>query len=197
MNKAVAALLLVLIIALAYLVFSSRTATTKDEALRFVNEDLNSKYPDAYHEILEAEKEGGNWMIKARVTFDMGSPCPSRLHVDYKYPEFGYVVREDWITQDCQACINLPSDECVILFEEEAVIASHTRLGAQEVSEYILEHSDARPLARFYGDEGYPPDGKAVYTDVWLVTWQSDSDNSTLNVLLSKENGNIINVWGQ
>src|SRR3989338_9991588 len=99
MNKVVAALLLVLIVAIAFFVFSSRGAPTKDEALRFVEEDLEAKYPGALREIMNATQREGNWEIKARVTLEAGSACPSRLHVDYKYPEFGYVVREDWITR--------------------------------------------------------------------------------------------------
>jgi len=195
MNKFVVAILLVLILVVSLVVFSSRGMPTKDEALRFVQEDLEAKYPEALTEVLLAEKDGGNWNIKARVTFDAGSACPSRFHVDYKYPEFGYVVREDWITKDCQVCINLPRDKCVIFFEEEAVIASHTRMGADVVSNYVVEHPDAVPIARFYGDRGYPVD-EPVFYEVWLVSWSSQSDNSTLNVLLRKTNGDIIKVWG-
>jgi len=196
MNRNVVAILLLLAVLIGYLVFSSRQLPTKDEALRFVQEDLTSKYPGAEYEILSAEKDGGNWNIKAKATFDAGRPCPSRLHAEYKYPQFGYVVREEWITRNCQVCIGLAPDKCVVFFEEEAVIASHNRPGAEEVSAYILAHPDAVPSARFYGEQGYPPDNP-VYYDVWLVSWHSETDGSFLNVLLSKSQGSIIRVWGK
>jgi len=201
MNKLIPALLLVIVVILGFIVFAPKNAPSKDEALRFVNEDLEAKYPGTLHEIISAEKEGANWKIKARVTFDYGTACPSRLHATYKYPEFGYVAREEeWITKGrkfgtCEVCIGLPADKCLLFFEEEAVIASHTRLGAEQVSSYVSAHPDAVPTAQFYNESiGYPPD-EPVYYDVWLVNWES-ADNSTLNVLLNKEQGTIIKVWG-
>lgn len=194
-TRAYVGVLLVLAIAIAYVVFSSRPDTTKDEAVRFVQEDLAAKYPDAYYEILSAEKNGADWSMKARVTFDADTACPSRLHAYYSYPQFGYVVRDDWITRNCQVCMDLPLEKCVLFFEEEAVIASHTREGTQLVSNYVRTHPDAMPYARFYGEEGYPPDNPAYY-DVWLVSWSSNSDNSTLNTLLTKAPGNVLTVWG-
>ncbi|VVC04150.1 Uncharacterised protein [Candidatus Burarchaeum australiense] len=208
MNKLIPALLLVVVVALAYVVFSTGGVPTKDEALRFVQEDLASKYPGALQDIISAEKDGNNWNIKARVTFDAGTPCPTRLHAEYRYPEFGYVVREEWITRgeklgDCSVCVGLTADKCLIFFEEEAVIASHTRIGSEEVSRYVLAHPDAVPTATFFGeDNGYAPILPSesepipqVYYNVWLVTWHSASDSSVLDVLLTKEQGRIVKVW--
>jgi len=161
---------------------------------------MEAKYPGTLHEIISAQKEGANWNIKARVTFDYGTACPTRLHAYYTYPEFGYVVRQEEITKGkqlgtCEVCINLTPDKCLLFFEEEAVIASHTRPGAEQVSSYVLTHPDAVPTAKFYDEStGYPPE-EPIHYNVWLVGWKSASDNSTLNVLLSKEQGAIIRVW--
>jgi len=195
-SKGYVAVLLVLAVVLAYVIFSSRHEITKDEALRFVQEDLAAKYPAADYGILAADKNGSSWSIKARVTFDAGTPCPSRLHTEYKYPEFGYVVREDWITRNCQVCAGLAPEKCVLFFEEEAVIASHTRAGTERVSDYLRAHPDAVPDVHFYGEEGYSAD-RQTYTDVWLVGWSSKADYSSINVLLTKQPGNVLLVWGQ
>ena len=200
MNKVIPALLLVLVIVLGFIVFAPKNAPSKDEALRFVNDDLEAKYPGSLHDIISAQKEGANWNIKARVTFDYGTACPTRLHDYYTYPEFGYVVREETITRGrklgtCEVCADLPAEKCFIFFEEEAVIASHTRPGAGQVSAYVLAHPDAVPVARFYDESaGYPPEEPTNY-NVWLVDWKSASDNSALNVLLNKEQGTILEVW--
>ncbi|MFA6035675.1 MAG: hypothetical protein WC759_01835 [Candidatus Micrarchaeia archaeon] len=194
-SRTYAVILLVLAVAIGYSVFSSKHEPTKDEALKFVQEDLAAKYPGADYEILSANKNGSSWSITARATFDAGTACPSRLHAYYTYPQFGYVVRDDWITRNCQVCAGLPPEKCVLFFEEEAVIASHTREGTQEVSIYLRTHPDAAPNARFYAEEGYPV-GNPAYYDVWLVSWSSKADGSHINVLLTKQPGNVLQVWG-
>lgn len=196
MSKALVAILVVLAVAIAYLVFANRPSVTKDDALDFVQQDMISKYPGADYEILDAQQQGGNWNIKARATFDAGTSCPSRLHAEYNYPQFGYVVREEWITRNCQVCLGLPASQCLLFFSEEAIIASHTRPGTEAVQAYLDGHGDAAPTARFFGNTGYPA-GTPAYYDVWLVSWTSARDGSNFNVLLSKSQGSIIKVWGQ
>ncbi|MEM4359299.1 MAG: hypothetical protein QXT45_02090 [Candidatus Bilamarchaeaceae archaeon] len=110
------------------------------DATKFVLEDLRSRYPNADIEIIstkELTNEFGNryFEIKAKVTKSPHTPCPERVHIFYNYPVQNFVPQpQEIITSNCTVCYE---PGCVLIFPEEAVIASHTFPGTELVSGYI------------------------------------------------------------
>jgi hypothetical protein len=165
------------------------------DARAFVLEDLWSKYPNADNiSILSMVEQAPNrtgmgkyYTIKARVTTGLISPCPERRHVYYNYPEQGFVKQPDEIiTQDCMVCINAPV--CILAFEEEAIIASHTYNGTEGIGKYINAYPDAVPAAEFRDEfEGD--------IDVWVVEWDSNSADYSYFVALSSGENRVLSTW--
>jgi len=144
-----------------------KTNVVEGDATRFVVEDLHSKYPGADIEIISVQKminEGGSqyFEIKAKVTKNQYGPCPERMHLFYNYPVQNFVPRQpEIITADCMVCTD---PNCILVFPEEAIIASHVFKGTEAVNAYLKAH----------------PDTKAEVSESatgWVVTWNSpDSD---------------------
>jgi len=161
-------LLIILVLAIFALVkiidFFKVVTIVEDDATKFVLEDLHSKYPDADIEIItikEMENDyGGKYFeIKVKVTDDPESACPERMHIFYNYPDQNFVTQPpEVITSDCEVC---EEPECILVFPEEAVIASHTFAGTAAVHQYLSDYSDA------YYEVTEMPEG-------WRVIWDSE-----------------------
>jgi hypothetical protein len=178
-------LIFVLLITIAVLVqavdFFSVSVESSDAA-KFVLEDLRYKYPDADISILETkelynENSEKYYEVKAKVTQGLDSACPRRVHIFYNYPDQNFVPQPaDVITANCRVCTE---GTCIMNFEEEAIIASHTFSGTTEVSTYIVSES-AKPTV-------------SDLTDSWLVTWDSDNAGYFFEVTIDKS-GEILNL---
>jgi hypothetical protein len=194
MKKEVVAILLVAVVALI-LVFVTLVPKPVQEtdARKFVLEDLWSKYPNADNiSIISADPKVNNqsaanyFTIKARVTQDLYTPCPDRRHIYYNYPEQGFVKQPDeYITKGCVVCAN--QQGCILAFEEEAIIASHTREGTLEVHDYVAQYPDAKPSFALV------PDYKGN-KEVWLVAWDAKSAPYSYTVALLKSNASVVEV---
>ena len=120
--------------------------TQKSNAIEFVTQDLKANYPDADVEILLVNEKKGDgeekyYEIKAKVTQGYQSSCPVRTHVYYNYPNQNFVPQApEYITSGCKVCNQQP---CIIAFPEEAIIASHTLSGTEEVRKFINENTTA------------------------------------------------------
>ncbi len=176
-------ILVILLIAIVYLSTSTKKIINKEEAEKFVSDDLRVNYPTAdVREIISSEKSGDFWNVKARVTFGSSTPCPVRIHVYYNdYPRFGFIQRVENITKDCAVCTGEMS--CNVIYDEEAIIASHTFEGTGEVNTYATDYS-AKASAKFY--PSYMDSGGASYSDVWVVEWKADSQPYDFVVILGK-----------
>ncbi|MEW6328783.1 MAG: hypothetical protein AB1468_01565 [Candidatus Micrarchaeota archaeon] len=176
-------ILVIILIAIVYISASTKKIINREEAEKFVSDDLRVSYPDAdVREIVSSEKSGDFWNVKARVTFGLSSPCPRRIHVYYNdYPRFGFIQREENITKDCMICVGEMS--CNIIYEEEAIIASHTFEGTEEVHAYTTNYN-ARGSAEFY--PSYRDSGGESYSDVWVVEWKADAQPYDFVVVLGK-----------
>lgn len=181
-------LILILIATVAILVsivsfFSVNTEQA--DARRFVEEDLKTKFPDADTEILSiAEKKEDNgqkyFEIKARVTRFQNTACPERLHTYYNYPKQNFVNPPDEvITKDCHICTNA-GNSCVIAFPEEAIIASHTLSGTEQVGTYVRTKPSVFPTVR-------------ETTNSWIVIWDSGIAAFFYEVEIAR-NGSVISV---
>jgi len=171
-------LTVLLILGVILYFYRARTLPPREEAISFVMDDLQNKFPDADYEILDVKEKSndGNmyYEIKARVTNYPDSPCPERMHVYYNYPEQGFAVHPpDIITHNCEYC-GSGKGQCIILFDEEAIIASHTLPGTEQVDDYIREY-DARP-------------GVSYEDGVWQVVWDSPTASYGYVVKISSNN---------
>jgi hypothetical protein len=179
-------LIFVLLIAIAVLAkavdFFSVNVDPGDAAT-FVLEDLKVKYPEADISILKTSYLINNatgekyFEVKAKVTQGSTTPCPKRVHIYYNYPVQNFVPQPpDVITQSCTVCTE---GTCILNFPEEAIIASHTFSGTEDVSAYLVQAS-AKPTAQ--DNEDY-----------WRVSWDAKDALSYYNVDISKS-GKILNV---
>ena len=178
-------LIIILLITIAVLVravdFFSVSVESGDAA-KFVLEDLRYKYPDSDAAILET-KERFNadsqryYEVKAKVTEGLDTPCPRRVHIYYNYPVQNFVPEPaDVITTNCRVCTE---GTCIMNFEEEAIIASHTFPGTTEISTYIVTES-AKPVV-------------VSLDDSWLVIWDADGAPYYFEVKIGKD-GRILDV---
>jgi len=193
--KTSALLMLLAVVALiaAYAVFSNTgSSVSEQDARKFFLEDLAGKYPAAdVREIMEiapatASDGSSYYQLKARVTNGMGTPCPERMHVFYDYPPKNFVAQPpEYITKGCRVCLDSP--RCIIAFPEEAIIASHTYNGTDEVAEFIKGNSDAKASAAYHDSL----DGQA---GVWKVGWSSATNSASYEVLLSKAQNTVLSA---
>ena len=99
MRKEVVFILLLIVAIVALLSLSSRfNRGSEADARKFFAEDLASNYPEAdAREILTSaqvgEGAGVYYLLKARVSYNLSTPCPSRWEVEYYYPPQSFVRR--------------------------------------------------------------------------------------------------------
>lgn len=176
---------ILLLIALILVVVSAvkiaeffKTNIVEGDATRFVVEDLHSKYPGADIEVISVQRmtneEGSQYFeIKAKVTKNQNTPCPERMHIFYNYPVQNFVPRQpEIITANCEVCTD---PNCILVFPEEAIIASHSFNGTEAVDAYLKAH----------------PDTKAAVSesrDGWSVTWDSEGADYYYVVEILKNN---------
>lgn len=152
------------------------------DAEEYVLEDLAQKQPLAdVTEILGWETKtnelGEEYLrIRARATLGMKTPCPIRIHYFYHYPVQNFIADPpEYITDSgCSVC---EGTGCVIAFEEEAIIASHTNSKAERVEKYVNGYPDAVPSVE-------------AEAGGWKVAWNSDSAKYGY-VVEVKKNGEI------
>ena len=193
--KTMALIILLAIVAFAaiYLVFSKPSYPLSEEGAKsFFLEDLKEKYPTAdvreVMEILPATAADGSpyYQLKARVTNGIATPCPERMHVFYDYPPKNFVAQQpEYITRGCKVCLDTPT--CILAFPEEAIIASHTYNGTDEVAAFVKGNSDAKAEALFL-------DAYNGTVGAWKVTWSSAINHVSYEVVLSKTQNSILSV---
>ena len=179
MNREVVLILILLLViaVLVKLVEFFRVNVVEADASNFVREDLRSKYPGADIEIMTItdryNEQGGQYFeVKARVTDFPDSPCPERSHIFYNYPAQNFVPQQpEVITLNCRVCTE---GICTIAFPEEAIIASHTFSGTEEITSYLKVYPDAAPTVR-------------EKEDSWEVIWESPSADYSYSIQLRRD----------
>lgn len=182
---------LVIIISISLLFFYDWVPPiTEKDAQTSVLEDLNAKYGDmAEYEIISInenfpieEGKGKYFTIKARVTLNPESPCPERIHLYYNYPEQGFVTQPpDYITKNCEICLGQPI--CQLIFNEEAIIASHTIKGTEIVEQYLTLYPGAKANV-------IPPTNGQ---ENWIVKWDAENSDFYYTVEISR-NAELMNI---
>ncbi len=167
--------ILIILIAIIYSGIEFWKNSSPDTNVKsLILEDLKTKHPDSTVGIISIEKIGENngsyYAVKAKVTQNYATPCPVRIHYHYNYPEQNFVTSPpEYITKNCKVCTD---STCYLMFEEEAIIASHTLKGTEAIEEYINENSGAYPKVQSN------PEG-------WTVIWKSPSSEFGYEVILS------------
>jgi hypothetical protein len=194
MRKEVLLIILLAVAVLALLSFSQTfNPKTEQDARKFFSEDLARNYPDAdNYSIYGVDKIGDGpssyFLLKAWVRYNSSTPCPTLLEVDYYYPPQSYLRHEQTIVGNCRAC---PDEaHCILLYSEEAVIASHTYTDGESVQAYLNTHPDAKPTATLlpvwtdsYGVE---------HAEVWRVDWAEPGSTNGISVFLSQGQNAIL-----
>lgn len=190
MRKEFFLIAIILIAIIALLAFSrSNDQKTPEDAREFFEEDLKLNYPDAEaRKIIDILKVGDGdsayYVLKAAVSYDLSTPCPERLEVQYYYPTRNFVRKEDKVVSGCSICLVNP---CVISYPEEAIIASHTHPDAEIVKDYLSVFPEATPRSKLlleYDDE----------TNVWNVVWSDINADYSLDVYISQKDNKIIKI---
>lgn len=153
------------------------------DASNFVLEDLRTKYPVADIAVMtitpmQNELGGRYFEVKARVTEHAETPCPVRSHIFYNYPAQNFVAQPpEVITKNCVVCTQ---GICTIAFPEEAIIASHTFPGTEDIQDYLQENQNAVPKVRENAES-------------WHVTWYSETAEGYYIAEIHR-NGTIIRI---
>jgi len=179
-------LIVILIAIVALLVMAVRffnVNVVEADASNFVMEDLESKYPYADIGIMDISSHyneaGGKYFeVKAKVTIAPETKCPERSHIYYNYPAQNFVPQPpEIITKNCVVC---SEGICNIAFSEEAIIASHTFDGTEDLQVYLRANQNAIP----YVNEN---------NNSWEVVWDSQTADSYYVVELHR-NGSILQL---
>lgn len=155
--------LVLVIAALVKVIEFFQADVVEADASKFVLEDLRSRHPAAEIGIMtiipKTNPSGDRYFeVKARVTEDAGSPCPQRSHIFYNYPAQNFIAQPaEVITSGCKVCTE---GICTIAFPEEAVIASHTLPGTEEVERFLQYNDDAEPSV-------------SEKSESWTVRWDA------------------------
>ncbi len=174
-------ILLVIIAALAMVIQFFKMDVEEADASNFVTEDLMAKYPGSDIEIMTITERYNDigqkyFEVKAKVTQSPDTPCPKRSHIYYNYPAQNFVPQPpDVITKNCAVCTE---GICTIAFPEEAIIASHTFDGTEEVAIYLQDYQNALPEA--VEDE-----------ESWRVVWNSQTADLFYVVQMHRDGTNV------
>ncbi|MDO8553532.1 MAG: hypothetical protein Q7S22_01890 [Candidatus Micrarchaeota archaeon] len=175
--------LVVFILILVALIDFIKRNVEKADATKFVTEDLKNKYSGADVSIIATTEKSNTdaniyYEIKSKVTTNLDSACPERTHIYYNYPEQNFVAQPpEYITRNCKVCTE---GTCVLAFPEEAIIASHTLKGTQEISTYLAVNKNAFSTV-------------IEQADGWLVSWDSPSSDYSYSVNLAR-NGAVVSI---
>jgi hypothetical protein len=178
--------ILVLVLAVLFLmsvIEFYKTNVEQADARKFVMEELKTKYPTGDIEIISVQEMNSNgskyFKINAKVTLNSAGPCPERMHIFFNYPEQNFVSQPpEYITKDCKICVSKLN--CPVLFSEEAIIASHTFDGTEEVQKYVNEEKGVFSLAN-------------EKEKSWVVTWDSPFSGYYYEVEISK-NASVLGI---
>lgn len=179
-------IIIILIILVISLVLGLKFTTDNfggGDANKFVYEDLKKKFPDADKiEILITEPKTNEkgfsyYFIKATVSANLSTPCPTKTYYYYNYPAQNFVPSPpDYVVKDCQICGNTT---CMISFPEEAIIASHTLNGTDAVHKYVISQNIIPHVSKT--------------ANGWMVIWGNSPVNYSYKVIMG-DNGTVLSI---
>ncbi|MEW6528695.1 MAG: hypothetical protein AB1391_02285 [Candidatus Micrarchaeota archaeon] len=187
MKKEVILTILLVILVIILILGMKFTITNLEEgdAKTFVLEDLKVKFPNADKiEIISSENKTNEngiryYTIMASVSENLHSRCPTKTYYYYNYPTQNFVpAPPEYVVKNCEVCKSTP---CLIAFVEEAIIASYTIKGTEDVYKYVIA-TNAVPET-IQTQEG------------WRVLWISSTNNSNYSYeVFVNKNGYISQI---
>lgn len=201
---------LILLVIVYYVVGShllkQEISVSQDQAAGFALDELRYTYPGASVDMVSisnATVEGGvsTWKIMARVVYGNNTICPNLTEVELHYPKFGFVTRERIITDSCQVlgCRNVPN--CIIAYPEEAVLMplDTTRNPNRDAVLGYVNAAGGSPNVQAHAtySASYGGQGNRTYSDVWVVAYSSASLNYSMEVVLNKTGGVVVEQYAK
>jgi hypothetical protein len=188
MNERNLIIIILVVIGIAALWYAANkpASTSEYDARKFVINDAQSQYPEAEIAVEGLNFSQGSWKMKVRVTLNQSMQCPTRIHLYYDYPAMQFATRPpEYITKNCRICLNVP--ECLIVFPEEALIASHTLPGTDTVTRFLSYYPNSVGVAQFE---------RAMESGIntWTVTWDSKDPQGGKRGIVLDEYGKVIEV---
>jgi hypothetical protein len=186
-NPVVVLVGIILFFAIVFLAFISMPKQTGQTNINLTEkqailDDARMKYPDADRldivNITETTEGSATFLnVKVRVTENYSSTCPQRYHLQYFYPEQKFEPsKPELITKDCHLCSD---GNCIIAFEEEAIIASINAPGTEQVSDFVKYKPNTVPSV------------SPLENNSWDVIWRSGAEK--IEVILSNR-GDVISI---
>ena len=214
MNKwLLGAALIIAIIAVYYVVgdqlLKRQMTLTQGQAVAFATQELNYRYPGAAIEVFDVKNTStvageNSWLVRANVAYGKNTLCPNLTVVDVDQ-KFNFVPREkDMITENCRVRGCLGIAQCSVNYPEEAILlpldTSHNPyLPLQAaISGFKTEAggaSNVQASATRYADKYTSSYTNVTYTDVWLVSYSFESAPSSLDMILNKSTGVVLEFY--
>ncbi len=183
--------LVVIGIVVLWYVANKPDVTSEYDARNFVINDATTKYPEAEIKVVSSNFTNNSWKMKVKATLGQNTPCPERIHLYYDYPALQFTTRPpEHITKNCEVCVNAP--ECILVFPEEALIASHTLSGTEVVKGFLEQTPEATGKASFLVSYGN-------YENVWQVEWGKWDGPEVQGIYaIMDKNGRVLEIgdWG-
>jgi len=207
MNKLLLVVLLAIAIIAAYLLVGNQLLQkemryTQSQALDFANQELAYRYPNASMEVFDIKNMStvvgeSWWLIRANVVYGKNTVCPNLTVVEVDQ-RFNFVPREkDIITENCRVsgCRNV--QYCSINYAEEAILIPldpvRNPATSAMLSSFISSSggagnvtTSAEPKGSFRGNTNI------TYSDVWVTRYSYPQGNQTIEVILNKTSGLVI-----
>ncbi len=179
-------LLLVVLLALAYFKLSNtkKPVVKRQSAITFVMQDLQHRFPKAKVSILLVKNMTNKrhekyFLIKAAVSENITTPCPSLTFYYYNYPIQHFLPHPPvQVVHNCEFCFSKP---CYVIYPESAVIACYKGGGAE------------RQWMAHFVEQGAIPINITKSNNVWYVVWRS-TKNSTMVKCGVNENDEVVVV---
>ena len=180
---------------------------SQEQAVGFALDELRYTYHGATIDIFSVtnitlESGESTWKIMAKVVSGNSTVCPNLTEVEFHYPKFGFVTRERAITQNCEVlgCRNVP--DCIIAYPEEAVLMPLDGERNPSIQSALTSYFDsaggsANVTTRASYFPHYQGDGNTTYSEVWVVTYSSQSMGYSLEAILNKTGGVVIGQYSK
>jgi len=163
------------------------------QARTLAQQELEYSYPNAEVNIYSLENSTGTWKIKGKVIYGAGTACPNLTIVELHYPRFGFVPREQVITSNCSVLGCKDNPNCLIAYEEEAVIISRERNSIPSLESFLSGVSPADLSVNASFHSSYQSEKmNQTYPEVWVVDWKDTESKSVFTVVLNNTGGGAV-----
>lgn len=199
-KSVVAAIIIVIVLFSAYALLrnSFTQHVTEQQAVSLVKSDLANSYPGSVVNVTNVTPSqfSGSWHIVTSIIQNGTTPCPYYAIYTFDYPQYGFVYRvENIYTQDC-IVYGLQTNKSYIIASYPVAIARSYSLNTTAVRNYVAQYgyNNMDVHATYYNST--TANGH-VYTNVWAVNYSAPGASSTVAVLITQSNGNLVTTTNQ